>query len=121
MLVARSLLCGALLADVTSAAVTTVSSRFRQVLLRAVFELQREEDEESGGHSAAGSAAAAADLMDPLTLTEVLRRHLTARGAADEQSKYVDFGVRRRGDGGGGRTCFVMRERIELWCLLTGD
>ncbi|KAF0306507.1 Bromodomain adjacent to zinc finger domain protein 1A [Amphibalanus amphitrite] len=55
-----------------------------QVLLRAVFELQREEDEESGGHSAAGSAAAAADHLDPLTLTEVLRRHLAARDVADE-------------------------------------
>ena len=63
-------------------------------MLRAVFELQREEDEESGGHSAAGSAAAAADHLDPLTVTEVLRRHLTATDAGDESTRY-ERGVAR--------------------------
>ncbi|XP_037072213.1 bromodomain adjacent to zinc finger domain protein 1A-like [Pollicipes pollicipes] len=54
-----------------------------QVLLRAVFELQREEDEESGGRSST-AAASAADQLDPLTLTEVLRRHLMATDTSED-------------------------------------
>lgn len=56
-------------------------------MLRTLVELQKEEDEEAGGKRSGSDPSV--DYIDPLTVTEVLRRHLTAGDSAEFDSRWV--------------------------------